>query len=140
MRTIVMAMALALSAATPAAAQTSDLSGTWAFQTEPYGDDQVAVAMSGVAVITAVAPRRYDVRLLAQELLVYARNRTQLITARQNCTGDVDDGQISISCELSEPVEGYAPDNFVLQQSGDGELSGVLTSASTAQVTFSRLD
>ncbi len=40
-------------AATPASAQSGDaLTGTWAFQTQMYGDAQFAVAMSGVAIVS----------------------------------------------------------------------------------------
>ena len=35
-----------------------------------YGNEQFGVIMSGAAMITATAPNRYDVRLIANELIV----------------------------------------------------------------------
>jgi hypothetical protein len=138
--TCALAVALALSVM-PATAQTSGShAGTWAFQTEPYGSDQFAVVMSGAATFTAVAPDRYDIRLIANELIIErVTGRTQLVTARQTCTGEADGAQLTISCEMAEPLEGYAPDNFILQQGDADQLIGVLSSNASSQVTFTRM-
>ncbi|GAN00196.1 hypothetical protein U91I_03861 [alpha proteobacterium U9-1i] len=126
--------------ATPAVAQSGDLSGTWAFQTQPYGDQQFGVVMSGVAIATASAPNRYDIRLIANELIIErASGRSQTITARQTCTGEDAGGQFNITCQMAEPVEGYEPDNFVLQRGEADQLVGVLSSATSGQVTFTRV-
>lgn len=127
--------------AAPASAQTDgDLSGTWAFQTQSYGTEQVGAVMSGAAVITASAPNRYNIRLLTHELLVNRdTGQSRLLTARQNCTGVNEDGQINVTCRMAEQIEGYEPDNFVLQTGETDQLVGVLSSATSAQVTFSRV-
>lgn len=131
---------ITLLAATPVAAQTSDLSGTWAFQTQPYGDQQFGVVMSGVAIATPAARGRYDVRLLANELIMErATGRSQVITARQTCTAEDADGQVNITCQMAEPLEGYQPDNFVLQRGDADQLVGVLSSTASGQVTFTRV-
>jgi hypothetical protein len=135
------AMLTACSAATPAGAQAEgDYAGTWAFQTDPYGNEQFGVVMSGVAVMTSAAPNRYDIRLLANELIIERLSgQSRLITARQTCTGETDGAQFNITCQMAEPLEGYEPDNFVLQDGEEDQLVGVLNSATDGQVTFTRL-
>jgi hypothetical protein len=141
MRGILTAAVLAAMAAAPASAQSSDAySGTWAFQTQIYGDQQYAVSMSGVAVINPAAPGRYDIQLIAHELITErASGRANMLTARQTCTGETNGGQFNIACQMAEPVEGYQPDNFVLQTGEADQLVGVLSSAASGQVTFDRL-
>lgn len=141
MRGLMIAAAMFAACAAPASAQTGgDLSGTWAFQTQSYGTEQVGAVMSGAAVFTASAPNRYDIRLLTHELLVNRdTGQSRLLTARQNCTGVNEDGQINVTCRMAEAVEGYEPDNFVLQTGETDQLLGVLSSATSAQVTFSRM-
>lgn len=133
---------IACSAPVQAAAQGSDgsLAGTWAFQTESYGNMQTGAIMSGTAILTPAGAHRYDVRLLAHERIVdRMTGRTRLITAHQTCTCSVEGGQITISCEMAEPLEGYQPDTFVLQQREADELVGALDSSAHSQVTFSRV-
>jgi hypothetical protein len=142
MRALMMSAVMAAMLATPASAQdANDLSGTWAFQTSSYGTEEFGVIMSGAAVFTATAPNRYDVRLIANELIVQREtSASQMLTARQNCTAQNAEGQITITCQLSEAVEGYEPDNFLLQAGTSAdELVGALTSGSSPQVTFTRL-
>ncbi|MFN3463392.1 MAG: hypothetical protein ACK4X1_04880 [Terricaulis sp.] len=133
--------AMALAAAPLAQAQTGDaFEGTWAFQTQSYGTEQVGAIMSGAAVITREAPNRYAIRLLANERLVNRdTGQGAFLTARQTCTGVNDDGQFTITCQMAEPLEGYQPDNFVLQAGEADQLVGVLNSNASSQVTFSRL-
>ena len=143
MRAWMTAAALAaLAIATPASAQqANDLSGTWAFQTATYGDEQFGVIMSGAAVFTATAPNRYNVRLIANERIVQREtSQFRMLVARQNCTAENQDGQIAITCQLSEPVVQYSPDNFMLQAGENAdELVGALSTGSSPQVTFTRL-
>jgi hypothetical protein len=142
MRALIWAAALVCLTAAPASAQqTNDLSGTWAFQTASYGNEQFGVIMSGAAVFTATAPNRYDVRLIANERIVQREtSQYRMLVARQNCTAENQDGQIAITCQLSEPVEGYSPDNFALQAGENAdELVGALSTGSSPQVTFTRL-
>jgi hypothetical protein len=137
MRKFLFAAAAALALAAPASAQqASDLTGTWAFQTAPYGNEQFGIVMSGVAVIAGE-----DVRLLANELIIErASGRSQTLTARQTCRAENADGQISITCQMAEPLQGYEPDNFILQPGeGSDQLVGALSSATSATVTFTRL-
>lgn len=137
-----LAFSVALATMTGAAhAQSADpYVGTWAFQTQPYsaGQGGVLAVMSGVAVISDGAGENYQIKLLAHEFITQGE-RSLTLTARQNCEGEVQGGQFSISCELAEPLEGYQPDAFVLQQGEADEMMGVLASAASAQVTFSRL-
>jgi len=140
MRAWIMAAALALAAPAPATAQTQDFAGTWAFQTEPYGDEQFGVIMSGAAIISRAARGRYDIRLVANELIIdRASGQSQMVTAQQRCVGEAAGAQFNITCQLAAPLEGYEPDNFVLQQSDADALVGVLNSAANSEVTFTRL-
>ena len=127
--------------AAPALAQSNDdYSGTWAFQSTPYGDEQFGVLMSGTAIVQSSGRNRYQIQLIANELIIERQTaRSSLVTARQNCTGVVEDGQFNVDCEMAETVEGYQPDNFVLQRSSPTQLQGVLASAASAQVTFNRV-
>jgi hypothetical protein len=134
-------MLVACTAAAPAGAQADDAyAGTWAFQTASYGNEQIGAIMSGAAVISPAAPNRYDIRLIANERIVNRNSgENLLITARQTCTGELDGAQFTISCQMAEPLEGYEPDNFVLQQGEEDQLIGVLSSNTSSQVTFTRL-
>jgi len=138
---LIAAAALSLLTVAPASAQRGDaFEGTWAFQTASYGNEQVGGIMSGAAVITREGPNRYAIRLISNERLVNREtSQAAFLTARQNCTGQNDDGQFTISCQMAEPLEGYQPDNFVLQQGEADQLVGVLSSNASSQVTFSRL-
>jgi len=143
MRAFMIASAALLAfTAAPAHAQSGDaFEGTWAFQTASYGSEQVGAIMSGAAVITRAGEDRYDIRLISNERLVNRDSgRQAFLTARQNCTGSSDGGQFTITCQLAETVEGYEPDNFVLQQGEANQLVGVLSSSASPQVTFSRLN
>jgi hypothetical protein len=142
MRVMILAAAAACLMATPARAQyMPDLSGTWAFQTNSYGNEEFGVIMSGAANFTATTAGRYTVQLIANELIVQRESSaSQMLTARQNCVAEDADGQLTITCQLSEAVEGYEPDNFLLQAgTSPDELVGALTSGSSPQVTFTRL-
>lgn len=117
-----------------------DYAGTWAFQTQDYGNQQFSVTMSGVAIMTPAAPGRFDIRLVANELITQrGTGRSQLLTARQACVGETDGPQFSITCQMAEPLEGYEPDNFLLQSGERDQLIGVLNSATSGQVTFTRV-
>ena len=141
MRAFLIAAAVAALAAPMASAQTGDaFEGTWAFQTESYGTEQVGAIMSGAAVITREAANNYRVRLISNERLVNRDSgQGAFLTARQNCTGVNDSGQFTISCQMAEALEGYEPDNFVLQAGEADQLVGVLSSQTSSQVTFSRM-
>ena len=143
MRAMILAAAAAMSVmAAPASAQEmSDLSGTWAFQTSSYGNGEYGVIMSGAANFVATTAGRYTVQLIANELIVQREtSASQMLTARQNCVAEDSDGQVTITCNLSEAVEGYEPDNFLVQSgTTPDELVGALTSGSSPQVTFTRL-
>ncbi|MEZ5956483.1 MAG: hypothetical protein R3C27_04640 [Hyphomonadaceae bacterium] len=142
MRGFLIATAALVALAAPmASAQSRDaFTGTWAFQTESYGTEQVGAIMSGAAVITRQAADRYSIQLLSNERLVNRETgQGAFLTARQNCTGSNDDGQFTITCQMAEPLEGYAPDTFVLQAGEADQLVGVLQSNDSSQVTFSRI-
>jgi hypothetical protein len=119
--------AIALAAfAGPAFAQGDAMRGTYAFQTDTYGNEQFSVSMSGAANVTE-SRGRLTIRLTANEMIVErASKRSQIITAHQNCTGERDGAQISIQCEMAEPLEGYTPDAFVLQPGQNGQWAGVI--------------
>jgi hypothetical protein len=138
---LIASAALMAFAAAPASAQSNDpYVGTWAFQTASYGNEQVGGIMSGAAVITRAGRDRYSIRLLSNERLVNREtSQGAFLTARQTCTGANDGGQFTITCQMAEPLEGYEPDNFVLQRGETDQLVGVLQSNNSSQVTFSRL-
>lgn len=123
----------------PAGAQVDGtLEGTWAFQTQPYVAGQGTLAvMSGVAIMRPESSG-YAIQLLANELVTQG-GQSVMITARENCRGVNDGGQFTITCEMAEPLEGYAPDVFVLQTGEPDQLVGVLESAASGQVTFTRV-
>lgn len=141
MRGFLIAAALVAVATPMASAQSRDaFAGTWAFQTESYGTEQVGAIMSGAAVITRQAANRYSIQLISNERLVNREtNQSAFLTARQTCTGANDDSQFTITCQMAEPLEGYEPDTFVLQTGEADQLVGVLQSNDTSQVTFSRI-
>lgn len=140
MRALAMAAIFAAACSQPATAQVdASLDGVWAFQTQPYAAGQgVGAVMSGVAILRAEASG-YAIQLLANELVTQG-DRSVTITARETCRGEWQDAQFMINCELAEPLEGYQPDNFVLQ-AGEGadQLIGVLSSTASAQATFTRV-
>jgi hypothetical protein len=136
-------MALAAITAAPAQAQSNPFTGTWAFQTEDYGSESIVVTLSGAAIITHNGAR-YDIRLVAHEQAsvqqpVMEGEDTEIVAAHQRCTGEADGAQFTITCEIVDAPESYAPDNFVLQVDAPGRMVGVLQSASTGQVTFTRV-
>jgi hypothetical protein len=148
MRSMILAMMTlaACSTATPAGAQanaaaTTSYVGTWGFQSEDYGTDDYGAMMSGVAVIAQGAGTRYQIRLLAQELLTQRESgETRLLVAHENCTGDGASGQFTITCQMAEPLQGYQPDTFLLQPGENADqLVGAMTSASSGGVTFNRM-
>lgn len=141
MRAILIAAAALMACVAPANAQSRDaFEGTWAFQTTSYGNEQVGGIMSGAAVFTRASADRYTIRLISNERLVNRdTGQSAFLTARQNCTGENADGQFTIRCQMAEPLEGYEPDNFVLQAGEADQLVGVLSSNTSSQVTFSRL-
>jgi hypothetical protein len=127
--------------AAPASAQNNSLAGTWSFQSQSYGNEEFGVIMSGAAVIERPSRGRYSIRMLVHEQIVERETgRSRLLTARQNCTGTQDGEQFSITCQMAEPLEGYQPDNFVLQRGENADqLVGALSSAATTTVTFDRM-
>ncbi len=134
----------ACSTATPTAqAQNGDaFAGTWAFQSEPYGNEQFGVIMSGAMVATHTRGDAYAVRLTANELIISrADGQSRMLTAHQTCEGRREAAVFNITCTLAEAPDGYQPDNFLLQP-GEGEQQGQLVGAMTGngtQVTFSRV-
>lgn len=150
MRKLILAtLAAAACFTAPAVAETAatatapgSYAGTWGFQSEDYGNDDYGVAMSGVAVITQSSrPNRYDIRLLTQELITQRESGlTHMLVAHENCTGDSANGQLSITCEMAQPLANYQPDSFLLQagESAD-QLVGALASATSGTTTFNRM-
>lgn len=131
--------ALSLFGASAAHAQVdATFEGVWAFQTQPYvaGPGTVAL-MSGAAQMRAESGG-YAIQLVAHELITQG-GQSALITARETCRGELESAQFTITCELAEPLEGYAPDTFVLQAGEPDQLVGVLESAASGQVTFTRI-
>jgi hypothetical protein len=140
MRGLVLALLLWAAAGGAQAQSSESIDGTWAFQTELYGNGEFGAVMSGTAVITLAGQNRYDIRLISNELIIQRQTgRSQLVTARQTCSGDSESGQFNITCQMAEPLDGYEPDNFVLQQGERDHLVGVLASAASSQVTFTRM-
>lgn len=140
---LIAAVALAALAAPAASAQSvrAPLEGTWTFQTASYGDERVGAIMSGAAIFLWTAENRYDITLVSNERLVNRdTGESVFLTARQTCVGVDDNGQLTITCQMAEPLEGYVPDNFVLQTGENRQLVGVLQSQASPQVTFSKLD
>ncbi len=139
---LIAAAALAACSAPAANAQSGAdaFAGTWAFQTASYGTEQVGAIMSGAAVITRERADNYSVRLISNERLVNRdTGQSAFLTARQNCTGQNNGGQFTITCQMAEPLEGYEPDTFVVQRGEADQLVGVLQANNSSQVTFSRM-
>lgn len=140
MRKLAAAAALALTALiAPAHAQVDGtFEGTWAFQTQPYAAGPGTIALMSGAAIMRAESSGYAIQLLANELVTQG-GQSVIITARQNCRGVNEAGQFTITCELAEPLEGYQPDVFILQAGEPDQLAGVLQSASSGQVQFTRI-
>lgn len=147
MRTMLLAGFAALAAcaavASTAAAQSGDaFAGTWAFQSQPYGNEQFGVIMSGAMTATHTRGDAYTVRLTANELIIArGTGESRMLTAHQTCEGVRAGEVLNITCTIAEAPEGYAADNFILQR-GEGEEEGQLVGAMTGngtQVTFSRV-
>lgn len=136
------AFAAMLAFATPAAAQAQrgdPYVGTWAFQTQNLNSDpEIIHVLSGVAVITR-AGRSYNIRLIANDYAGIPSQGERVTTAHQRCRGEADQGQLTITCELMDDLDSYAPDNFVLQITEPGVMTGVLVSATSAQAVFTRV-
>jgi hypothetical protein len=135
-------MAAAWVSAAPARAQGDDaFAGTWGFQSEDYGNDDYGAAMSGVVVITPAAPaNHYSIKLLAQEVISQREDgQSHLLVARENCSGENTNGQLSVTCQMAEPVDNYQPDALVIQAVDHDHLGGVLTTSSGASVNFNRV-
>lgn len=129
---------LALAAPAPAEAQRGDqFVGTWSFQTQTL-DPEITHVLSGTAIITRQG-RGYNIRLVANDYAGIPGEGERVTTAHQRCRGEVDQSQLTITCELMEEMENYSPDNFVLQVAEPGVMTGVLVSASSAQVVFTRV-
>lgn len=145
MRNFVAAMLIggAMLAAPSAQAQTNSARyvGTWAFQTNAYGQDQGAArALSGSAVIRR-SGGGYDVRLVAHEIEIGPDGSGTILSAvRERCRGALEGAQLTITCELAEEVPNYQPDNFVLQAGEDGQLVGVMSSVTSGEVVFTRVN
>jgi len=146
MRWTVLATAVALSGlcalAAPARAQGGDpFTGTWGFQSEDYGNENYGASMSGVAVISpGAAANQYNIKLLAQEVISQREDgQSHLLVARENCKGENTNGQLSITCEMAEPLDNYTPDTFVIQAVDHDHLGGVMTGASGASANFNRV-
>jgi hypothetical protein len=136
-------LAACTAAAPNADAQSGDpYAGTWAFQSQPYGNEQFGVIMSGAMVATHTRGETYAVRLTANELIVSREGgQSRMLTAQQTCEGMRTGEVFNITCTLTEAPDGYQPDNFILQR-GEGEQEGQLVGAMTGngtQVTFSRV-
>lgn len=143
MRAMVFAAFAALAMAAPAQAQSNDpFAGTWAFQSQPYGNEQFGVIMSGAMTATRERGDAYAVRLTANELIIARGDgQSRMLTAHQICRGERSGEVFNITCQITEAPEGYQPDNFILQR-GEGEQESQLVGAMTgngAQVTFSRV-
>ena len=144
---ILVVAAAAACAATPALAQTqtaassAPYAGTWGFQSEDYGNDDYGAAMSGVMVITAgSSAHHYNINLLAQEMISQkSDDESHLLVAREDCKGEDVSGQLTVTCELSEPVDNYQPDAFAIQAVDHDHLGGALTSSDGASVNFNRV-
>jgi hypothetical protein len=134
-------VAATLLCAAPARAQAGDaFAGTWGFQSDDYGNDDYGAAMSGVAIITAAATaHHYNVKLLAQEVISQrADGQSHLLVARENCTGADESGQLTVSCQLAEPLQNYQPDSFAIEAVDHDHLGGALTSSGGVSVNFNR--
>jgi len=137
------ALAACTAAAPNAGAQSGDaFAGTWAFQSQPYGNEQFGVIMSGAMIATHTRGDAYAVRLTANELIISRTDgQSRLLTAHQTCEGARSGEVFNITCTIAEAPEGYAADNFILQR-GEGEQEGQLVGAMSGngvQVTFARV-
>ncbi len=145
---------LALASCSPHAGAQSpaDFNGTWAFRTEPFTPDPNS-SISGAAIVTQAGQNHYTIHLVANQFVAAppaspiqakpgetAAPQAQLVTARENCTGDLHGLQLDVTCSMAEPLAHYTPDNFSLQTQNADTLTGVLSSGDDqAQITFTRV-
>jgi hypothetical protein len=111
-----------------------DITGSWSFQTEPYGLD---CRMNGTMTISASRVEGvYSCALLAEETC-----GGETWNARQSCMVVRRSTGLFISSRVEE-VEGnpgaYLPDDFLLTSISNQQMRGELRSAAIAPVIFIR--
>ena len=120
-------------------ADTSDVLGTWTFQTRPYRNGQCL--MTGTMNLSPhPEPGQYACELTAVEVCsAWGRS-----VVRQSCQARRFGDQVSIRSQIEEMLESkveglvYMPDNFTLTIESADRMFGALVSAVTAPAEFRR--
>lgn len=120
-------------------ADTSDVLGTWTFQTRPYRNGQCL--MTGTMNLSPhPEPDQYACELTAVEVCsLWGRS-----VVRQSCQARRFGDQVSIRSQIEEMLESkvegliYMPDNFTLTIESADRMFGALVSAVTAPAEFRR--
>lgn len=136
--------AAALLAVMPAAADkaeqdSTDVLGTWSFQTKPYRNGQCL--MTGTMYLSHDPEEgKYSCELTAVEVCsMWGRS-----VVRQTCQARRFGDQLSIRSQIAEMLEAkvegliYVPDNFTLTIQSADRMYGALVSAVTAPAEFRR--
>lgn len=121
-----------------AAAPGPNLSGLWAFETQPYREG--SCKLTGTMVMRpGPRPGSYTCTMVANESCEGIAAR-----AEQTCTAELDDdGVLSIQSSVTRytPTDiDYLPDDFQLDKVSASRMEGTLESAAIAPVVFVRPD
>ena len=133
--------AMIVAAPAAAMAQTDQFAGTWAFQTENYGNATTVTTLAGAAIISPKSGDKYDVQLVAFEAWSKPGAPADISNARENCDGTLSGQQLTVKCTVTDVVnsKNYKPDDFVLTVVDADHLSGPMNSYSTSTAKFTRV-
>ncbi|MFT5776887.1 hypothetical protein [Hyphomonas sp.] len=139
MAALVLLTSLPASAGSNKDADTSDVLGTWTFQTRPYRNGECL--MTGTMHLSPhPEPGQYACELTAVEVCsLWGRS-----VVRQSCQARRFGDQVSIRSQIEEMLESkveglvYMPDNFTLTIESANRMFGALVSAVTAPAEFRR--
>tara|TARA_R110000803_G_scaffold39237_4_gene84597 strand:- start:530 stop:997 length:468 start_codon:yes stop_codon:yes gene_type:complete len=139
MAALVLLTSVPASAGSNKDADTSDVLGTWTFQTRPYRNGECL--MTGTMHLSPhPEPDQYACELTAVEVCsLWGRS-----VVRQSCQARRFGDQVSIRSQIEEMLESkveglvYMPDNFTLTIESANRMFGALVSAVTAPAEFRR--
>lgn len=128
-------LSLSAAAAFAATEPGANVTGAWAFETEPYRDECV---LKGTMTIRPTAqPDRFVCTFTAYETCPDINVR-----AEETCVAQLTENGLAIKAAVGEvrPAVSYLPDDFELDAVSTNRMTGMMRSAADAPVTFIRPD
>ncbi|HWA22867.1 MAG TPA: hypothetical protein VG735_10770 [Caulobacterales bacterium] len=135
LRALALVAGLAFAGSALAAAQSSDITGAWTFQTGHFDN---GCSMTGQMKIARAANGAHSCTFSTHETCANISGG-----AKQSCTAERKDGKLSIKSKVLsvEPTfQHYYPDDFELEIVSGAYMKGQLNSAGQAPVEFFRGD